>query len=263
VASAAEERRGEGLRRAVAASLMIMVFHKESEGNAMSNFTIDHGTVDGQTIARWTQDWWTWALNLPIKDSAPGASNPFQDPSGGSAGAGQSGPVFFLQSNTSQDNVYVPSGMHHFLVPLVNFIDSAPEVFPPHHDPNVIGGPNSIHSTEAHNISSFDHSVTSLFATVDGVAVPDLFSHLVDSSFFDPGIAQPNTLATDLFGVAPPGWLGKSMAPAMSGGYWLMLDLPSGTHTLNFGGMTNGATLEGGIKTPPIMNNVTDIIHVG
>jgi hypothetical protein len=256
VASAAKERRGEGLRRAVAASLMIMVFHKESEGNAMSNFTIDHGTVDGQTIAQWTQDWWTWALNLPFKDSAPpGESNPFQDPSGASASAGQSGPVFFLQSNKSQDNVNVPSGIHHFLVPLVNFVDTAPEVFPPHPDPitPVIGGPNSIHSTEAHNISSFDHSVTSLFATVDGVAVPDLFSHLVDSSFFDPGIAQPNTLATDLFGVAPPGWLGKSMAPAMSGGYWLMLDLPPGTHTLTFG----GTALDLGID-----RHVTDTILV-
>ena len=217
----------------------------------MSNFTIDHGTVDGQTIAQWTQDWWTWALNLPVKDSAPGASNPFQDPSGGSASAGQSGPVFFLQSNTSQDNVYVPSGIHHFLVPLVNFVDTAPEVFPPHPG-SVIGGPNSIHSTEAHNISSFDHSVTSLFATVDGVAVPDLFSHLVDSSFFDPGIAQPNTLATDLFGVAPAD---VSMAPAISGGYWLMLDLPSGTHTLNFGGT---ATAFGGIS-----HDVTATIHVG
>jgi len=173
VASAAEERRGEGLRRAVAASLMIMVFHKESEGNAMSNFTIDHGTVDGQTIAQWTQDWWTWALNLPIKHS--GASNPFQDPSGGSASAGQSGPVFFLQSNTSQNNVYVPAGIHHFLVPLVNFIDTAPEAFPPHPDSitPVIAGPNSIHSTEARNISSFDRSVTHLFAMVGGVAIPE------------------------------------------------------------------------------------------
>jgi len=53
------------------------------------------------------------------------------------------------------------------------------------------------------------------------------------------------------------------MAPAISGGYWLMLDLPSGTHTLNFGGMTEGATLEGGFKIPPISNNVTDTIHVG
>jgi len=240
-------------RRAVAASLMIMVFHKESEGNAMSNFTIDHGIVDGQTIAQWTQDWWTWALNLPVKDSAPGASNPFQDPSGGSASAGQSGPVFFLQSNTSQDNVYVPSGIHHFLVPLVNFVDTAPEVMPPL-SKGQVGGADSIHSTEANNISSFDRSVTHLFATVDGVAIPEseLFSHLVDSSFFDPGIAQPNTLATDLFQVAPPG---VSMAPAMSGGYWLMLDLPTGTHTLTFGG---DATAFGGIS-----HNVTDTIHVG
>ena len=220
----------------------------------MSNFTIiDHGTVDGQTIAQWTQDWWTWALNLPIKDSAPGASNPFQDPSGGSASAGQSGPVFFLQSNTSQDNVYVPSGIHHFLVPLVNFVDTAPEFTPPQ-SKGPVSGANSIHSTEAHNIKSFDDSVivTSLFATVDGVAVPDLSSHLVDSSFFDPGIAQPNTLATDLFQVAPPN---VSMAPAKSGGYWLMLDLPSGTHTLTFGG---DATAFGGIS-----HNVTDTIHVG
>ena len=136
----------------------------------MSNFTIDHGTVDGQTIAQWTQDWWTWALNLPIKHS--GASNPFQDPSGGSASAGQSGPVFFLQSNTNQDNVYVPSGIHHFLVPLVNFVDTAPEVMPPP-SKGQLGGADSIHSTEASNISSFDRSVTHLFATVGGVAIPE------------------------------------------------------------------------------------------
>src|SRR5262249_43077529 len=84
-------------------------------------------------------------------------------------------PVFTHSVGRRPNNVYVPAGIHHFIVPLVNFIDTAHEAFPPHpySITPVIGGPNSIHSTEARNISSFDRSVTHLFATVGGVAIPE------------------------------------------------------------------------------------------
>jgi len=53
-------------------------------------FIIDSGVVEGQTIAKWTQDWWTWALNLKTDD------NPFTKPDGTRVATNNDGSVFFF-----------------------------------------------------------------------------------------------------------------------------------------------------------------------
>jgi hypothetical protein len=193
--------------------------------------TIDHGRVEGKTISKWTADWWKWILNLPSN------ANPLTVPNGAFTGANNTGPMFFIAGATQTTPFNVPFDKP-LLVPLINIVDTRPEVPP-------------IRETEEKNIKTFDKSVTSLFAKIDGVAITDLFSHLVTTSFFDAGTAQPGTVATDHFGEPP----GTHMVPTKSGGYWLVIDhLSRGPHTLEFGGT---ATAFGGFSV-----NVTDHINV-
>jgi hypothetical protein len=201
-------------------------------GFSSDTFTVDSGVVGGQTIAKWTQDWWTWALNSSTTDS------PFTQPDGTHVAANHNddGGVFFIAGVQQSAPFDVPLGKA-LLVPVINFIDTAPELLPNKNkaDPNNPSFNNAIHATENANIKADDASLSGLFAKVDGVSVPNLASYLVDSSFFDPGTAQPGKLAMDYFGLNP--FEGTPLGPAKSGGAWLMLDnLTPGSHTLDFGG---------------------------
>lgn len=214
----------------------------------MANFTIDSGVVDGQTIAKWTQDWWTWALNLPTSNS------PFTQPDGTHTATNNSGPVFFIAGVQQSAPFDVPAGKP-LLVPVINFIDTAPEVSPNKNKAD-INNPiysNAIHATENRNIKSLDGTLSDLFVKVDGVSIPDISSHIVDSSFFNPGTAQPGKLAYDYFKVNTNA--DTSLGPAKSGGAWLMIDnLTPGQHTLEFGGHSSAF---GGFDL-----HVTDTINV-
>ena len=199
-------------------------------GFSSDTFTVDSGVVDGQTIAKWTQDWWTWSLNSSTSDS------PFTQPDGTHVAANHNGDggVFFIAGVQQSAPFSVPLG-EPLLVPVINFIDTAPELLPNKNavDPNGSFS-NAIHATENANIKTFDDSLSGLFAKVDGVSVPDLASYIVDSSFFDPGTAQSGKLAMDYYKVNTSE--GTSLGPAKSGGAWLMLNLTPGSHTLEFGG---------------------------
>ena len=97
---------------------------------------------------------------------------------------------------------------------------------------------NAIHATENANIKAEDASLSRLFLTVDGIPVPDLASHIVDSSFFDPGDARAGTLAVNYFQVNT--FPGTPLGPAKSGEAWVMIgNLAPGPHTLTFGGHTS------------------------
>ena len=204
-------------------------------GFTTDNFTIDTGVVDGQTIAKWTSDWWTWALNL----KTGGGDDPFTQPDGthigNHMGGPNDGPVVFIPGvqQTGQFDVAFGKAL---LVPLVNAVFTPPSSIDfAGRNPNA--DLNSIHSVENAFIKNFDNSLSDLFAKVDGITIPDLASSIVDTSFFDPGVAKAGTLAPDFFGNVPASWLGKPMGPAKSGGAWLMIDnLSRGTHTLEFGG---------------------------
>ena len=121
----------------------------------MADFTIDTGMVDGKTIAEWTQDWWKWSLNLTD------GQNPFTHPNGNFTDVNNDGSVFFIAGVSQKHPFDVPHGP--LLVPLVNFVDTAPETPP-------------MEQTETNNLAMFDSSVDvqSLFAKIDGVAVSDL-----------------------------------------------------------------------------------------
>ena len=65
---------------------MIMVFHMEKFVMAATSgtYTIDdpNAIVEGKTIAQWTQDWWTWAIQSPAHQNA------LDDPTGMYANVG-------------------------------------------------------------------------------------------------------------------------------------------------------------------------------
>jgi hypothetical protein len=214
-------------------------------------FTVDSGVVDGQTISKWTEDWWKWALNSPTDN------NPFNG--SGSMGANQNpgSPVFFVETTQSQD--FTVSAGKALLIPLINLVDTAPEYLPPHGS-GAVSNSDAIHSTQNAHIKAFDNGLSNLSATItpDGgspISIPDLANYIVDSSFFDPGIAKAGTVAVDVLGVASPG---QSMSPARSGGAWLMLDnLKPGGYTISVGGYNPGVPGQIGASNVAVTDHVT------
>jgi hypothetical protein len=222
VASAAEECRGEGLRRAVAASLMIMVFHTEEFVMAAKSgtYTIDDpdAIVEGKTIAQWTQDWWTWEIQSPANKNA------VDDQTGQYANVGNDQPgVFFIGGTLGGDatrTFTVPQG-DALLVPMINYFDTV--------DPKHL---------ENQLVKNFRAGVTDLSATIDGNPIANLKQYLETSDFFSMGTVRPNTVATELFG---NGVIGLELTPTKATGYYLMIEgLSPGQHTLEFGGSAQG-----------------------
>jgi hypothetical protein len=219
-----------------------------------SDFTIDNGLVDGETIAKWTQEWWKWALSLPSD------ANPFTHPDGSFAGMNNNGPIYFIAGQSQTNEFNVPAGKP-LLVPIRNFVDTPPEFLPSgalsFTDPAIKG-------TESSNCAIFNRSISNLEADIDGKPISNLLSHLENTSFFDAGTAAAGTLAVDptySLDVAP---VGTHLDPAKSTGYWLMIDhLSPGEHTLHFAASWNSFNLSfGNVPNAAGSLDVTDRINV-
>jgi hypothetical protein len=185
----------------------------------MADFTIVKGMVDGQTIATWTQDWWTWALQAPY------VTNPLLDTTGAYAGINNNEPVYFVAGTASDfggpanvDRMFdVPAGKP-LLIPVLNSFDTL--------DPK---------NVENMDMQAFQNGVRGLFAEIDGVPIKNLQSYLVRTDFFSMGPTQLGSLAEQ---IGEP--LGVDLSPTKSSGYWLMVEgLAPGQHTLEFGGSLN------------------------
>jgi hypothetical protein len=182
----------------------------------MTDFTLATGVVDGLTLADWTEDWWTWALQ------APDATNPLFDPTGAYAGTDNAAPVYFVAGTASGfggppivDRTFtVPAG-EPLLIPILNEFDTE--------DPKYV---------ERDDVQEFRQDVTGLFAEIDGVRITHLRSDLVSTGFFSMGPTQPGSLAE---AIGAP--VGSDLSPTKASGYWLMVEgLAPGPHTLEFGG---------------------------
>jgi hypothetical protein len=166
-------------------------------------------------------------------NQTPANQNPLLDPTGGFAGVDNNRSVFFIAGTTSPafDNVAtsadrtfdVPAGKP-LLIPMLNTFDTLDS-----------------ESTEEGIMEDFRTSVTSLFATIDGVSIANPESDLVNTDFFSMGSFQPDSLIADLAmqaGVSIPE--GTELDPTLGSGYWLMVSgLSSREHTLTFGGAQN------------------------
>ena len=162
-------------------------------------------SVAGKTIGEWSAEWWKWGFSFPV------ATNPLEDASLANQG-NVGGPVFFVAASggTVFDlTINVPSGQY-LLFPLLGGVYN---YLPPETEADAISFLNA-------NIST----VTGLYATLDGVPIPNLFAHDETSPLF--------TLVVPADGLDVEGTY-----QARARGYWLMLaPLAPGQHTLSFGG---------------------------
>ena len=172
-----------------------------------------HASVDGRTVGKRSADWWQWGLGF----SSPG--DPFTDATGASAGRHQSGPVFFVAGNTggSTTRSFTVRSDRYLLVPLLVAELSQLELGFGLTEPQVRAEVNGLIDL-----------VDELHASIDGVAVSNLFDHREESLAF-----QFSAAANNAFGV-PAGNSGIAVAD----GYWLVLaPIAAGeTHVINFGG---------------------------
>jgi PEP-CTERM motif len=210
-----EARSWRRAKTAVGVAALIFA-HLCSAAKAGPDFTLTRSSFDGEPLAQWTQNWWTWALQAPF------ATNPLLDTTGAYAGVDNNGPVFFIAgtSGGSADRTFdVPAGKP-LLIPMLNQFDTL--------DPK---------STENKLLQNFQNSVTSLFATIDGTSIKNPQSFLVRTDFFSMGETQLGSFIAELG--AP---VGVELYPTKSSGYWLMVSgLSLGEHTLTFGGsLSNG-----------------------
>jgi len=183
----------------------------------------------GQSIDAWGAAWWQNAFVHPeLLGDTTGEFGYL-----GNVG----GPVFFAEgsgggpvslSYTVPDNQYV-------LLPVATYIWTF-------FDPCAsVGCARTI-------VNSFVSGITDAFASIDGVPVPDLTSHLVTVDTTTPFVFQ-----VDAGPIGPDGYGG--ILDAVQGGLWLMLDpLSSGMHTLTFGATVpsldpiTGDVLDGSIE---------------
>jgi hypothetical protein len=194
--------------------------------------------VDGRTYGDWTARWWQWGFGVP-KDQNLQNPDPTADPD---CAAGQTGNVWFLSGEIGfgpgtligQRSCTIHRGVFVFY-PLVNC----------EWDNVGYGGPPTKYTVSQlrafcdPNGTTNPINTSTLFATVDGVAVTNLSIYRAVSPVFSYTVPPyPNNIQS-LFGAVIPGssWPTTTVSPAIADGYYLMLaPLAPGPHTLTFGG---------------------------
>lgn len=178
-------------------------------------------TVDGKTIGEYTADAWRAIVGVPANENGL---------------LGGSGNVLFINGSAgapANRTFSVPEGKY-LLVPLLVGELSQLEI--------------GFDKTAAQVRQAADDQadlIDQLHATIDGQAVPNLFSHREASPDFNFTSVDGNS------GGVPPGASGIAVAD----GYWLMIapPTPGETFTINFGG---------GISSFGFAVDVTDTITV-
>lgn len=207
---------------AVASTLTAVFFLVAHAPRAEAGIVPAGATVAGKTIGEWTADWWVWAVNQH------GASSATTDTTGAYANINQSGPVFFVAGQPGNNEGKLPENIkatRAFAVPHDKYL-LVPVI-------NAAYWENWDGSNYAQLLEDAVNGIDSLFAVIDGVAVPNLTSYLEASPPFSFNIAY----ADNPFG-APTGDSGAALAK----GYYLMLE-PLGTSTVSlyFGGGVSAA----------------------
>jgi hypothetical protein len=188
-----------------------------------SSFTVlsPDAVVEGKFISQWTEDWWTWAAQSPA-----GTNNPLDDATGAFAYQGNSGPVFFLAGTNgiTENGAFAERTINvkaetPILVPLINYFDTL--------DPEKV---------ENHLINVWPSRVADVFATIDGVTISNPRDYLETTGFFSMGRAKPNSLIAELGASAGLDLKNIDLTPTKATGYYLMIDLTPGSHTIDFGG---------------------------
>jgi hypothetical protein len=176
----------------------------------------------GKTYGEWTAAWWQWGLGVPA------ANNPILDTTGASAGADQSGPVWFLGSTfggSVERTLTIPAGKGIFM-PVYQWIfgSCAGDC-----DPSNPGVPCDVPTLQA-SAAAAATSVQSMEVSIDGQSV----NQVRDYRALSPGgfsVTLPDGNVLQLFGLPTPA---GTYAPQVADGFWLMLaPLAAGNHLIS------------------------------
>lgn len=202
-----------------------------------------NGTFEGRTYAQWETAFWQWALALPLGP----VPHPFNDCNNRPISAGQTGDVWFWSAPNAtevcnQSATIIPAGKAIFLSTLDLEASS-------------LDAPPFFATTAAGQLAiaqQFANYIQDLFVTIDGVPVPNVTAYRTTTGQF------PFT--------APTPWIFNTVGgsgTAVGDGYFLMLQLPPGAHTIHYGGTFNIPKGVVGHKPVTITTDTTLLITMG
>ena len=184
--------------------------------------------------------WWQWIYAFPAAVN-PNLSNGAVDCSFGQSTHSRSGQIWFLAGSfggSANRTCTVPRGISLFF-PLLNIEYDNVGCCTPTSPPFTY----SIQEMKQLAAATQDNPLE-LHASVDNVPVPAYRAHSQVFTYSFP--ATGNVLQA--LGLTAPGanWPSTSVFPAVSDGYWVMVDpLPLGPHVIKFGGIgNNGFTVD-------------------
>jgi hypothetical protein len=199
-------------------------------------------TIHGRTYGEWSAKWWQWVRSIPDPD---GQSNPLTSSGQVDCSVAQSGPVWFLAGTKGGAPVTrectVPQAKELFFSPLNAVFYNDPADPPP---------PPDVPEKRA----ALDDSVSgacNLKITVDGENI--VFSAIALARTQSPPF-RLTIGEQDVFG----GTAGTVDSKAVADGFWMMLRLPPGKHTLH----VQGAVCDQTTHEPTFQQDYTYILHV-
>ena len=199
----------------------------------------------GKTYPEWHAAFWQYALSRPL------AGHPFLDTPEYDFSAGQKGSVWFVggPDGPITRTVSIPSGKALFLT-LRDVETSSLEAWP------------FFGATEAEQRSNsvwFADRIVDVYCEINGVPVPNLHQFRFQSPQF--GFTAPTPW---IFGNFDPGPNVGGRGTAVGDGYFLMVELPKGQHTIHFGGTYHFEAGELGNEEPfDLPHDITMEVTVG
>ena len=201
--------------------------------------------VRGETIAEWTGNWWTWALQAPL------GNGPLNSTSPAATHYNNDGKMFFIAGGQNA-TITVPNGTP-ILFPLINAFDTeGPGI---ETIPGFVAGGNGSYADESLLVTNLaQQSIYDAHATLtkDGQTLLDV--HLTGSDtaklaeksgIFALGPPQPNSFLANALTGADISSI-PNLPFTSSSGDWLALGpLQPGTYTLDFGGTGHAVSYHG------------------
>ncbi len=190
------------------------------------------GKIRGKTYEQWSTEWWQWAHGIPNN------AHPAIDDTGEFCDTDQNRAVFFLAGTfggAATRNCTIPHGKPVFF-PLINLAGDNCGVPPADQLPNedIIAF-----------LEGFADFVTDIDLSVDGTTIgsqkSDFDDFLIDVTQFSYFVPDENSLYDFPFGLEFQG----TCDPSWSSGYYAMIQLAKGSHTLHFSAaQVNGFALD-------------------
>lgn len=205
-------------------------------------------TFAGQTYPQWETAFWQWALALPVS-SPPNLPHPFNDCNNRPISADQTGNVWFWSAPDAtvvcnQSATIIPAGKAIFLTMLD--VEASSRDDPPFFATTAAG--------QQAIAEKFFSRIGDLFCTIDDVPVANLLAFHAETPQFRFH--------------APTPWIFEAVGgngTSVGDGYFLMLQLPPGSHTIHYGGTFHLLANDLYPGSPPldIHKDVTLLITMG